>query len=235
MSIELDGMPLTKHFRDTETGATKEIRSVYNISVSEKRSIVERKVPGLRGGILQDLGREPARISFNGVFYGETAKEDLESLRSRFKAGAPVSFSSDISSVAEVTQVLIEELQVDDIGGTTNRYEYRMALREYSMPPEEEAAAPSQEEEAREEVEEETDDALASVNYIAGKVLDTDGKPQKDVTVKITYDGGEYTIKTNEEGIYRKDDLEPGKYTVTVDAPGYEDMKEEVEIKSSKK
>ena len=42
------------------------------------------------------------------------------------------------------------------------------------------------------------------------------------------------TVKTDEEGVYRKDDLEPGKYTVNVDAPGYEDIEEEVEIKSSK-
>lgn len=231
MSIELDGMALVRHVRDTDTGATKLVSSVHNINVSEKRSIVEHKIPGLEGGILQDLGREPVRISFEGTLWGEEAKETLERIRGKFKAGEAVPFNSEISGVAEVTQVLIEDLQVEEEGGTTNRYHYWIVLREYSLPPEEEEA-PSQEEEAEEAVEEEADDALASINYITGKVVDAEGNPISDVDVKITFDGGEYTIKTDEDGVYRKDDLDPGKYTVTVDAPGYEDVKEEVEIKS---
>jgi len=55
------------------------------------------------------------------------------------------------------------------------------------------------------------------------------------VDVKITFEGGEYTLKTGKEGaelgVYRKDNLEPGIYTVTVDAPGYEDKEEEITIK----
>ncbi|MCW4026397.1 MAG: carboxypeptidase regulatory-like domain-containing protein [Candidatus Bathyarchaeota archaeon] len=235
MSIELDGMPLTKHFRDPETGATREIRAVYNIGVSEKRNIVEHRIPGLEGGVLQDLGREPVRISFEGILYGETAKEDLESIRSRFKAGASVPFSSDISSVADVTQVLIEDFQIEDAGGMVNRYKYRMTLRESSVPPEEEEPAPSQEEEAKKDVEEKTDDAKASVNYITGKVLDEAGNPKEGISVKIAWDAGEYAVRTNEDGVYRKDDLEPGKYTVTIDAPSYEGIEREVEIKSSEK
>jgi len=231
MSIELDSMPLVKHVRDDATGATKELRSVYNISVSEKRSIVEHKIPGLQGGVLQDLGREPVRISFEGIIYGEKAKEGLETIRSKFKAGQAVPFSSGISGVSEVTQVLIEDFQVEEVGGTTNRYRYWITLREYSIPPEEEKPAPSQEEEAKEETEQAADDAKDSINYITGKVLDADGNPLEDVDVKITFDGGEYSLKTDADGVYRKDDLDPGKYTVTVDAPGYENIKEEVEIK----
>ena len=232
MNIELDGMVLIEHVRDPDTGATRELRSVYNISLSEKRSIVEHKIPGMEGGLLQDLGREPVKIFFDGIFYGETAKEDLERIRARFKAGAPVPFSSDISGAAEVTQILIEDLHVRDIGGAINRYEYSVMLREYQPPQEEEEPAPSQEEEAREEVEEETDDALGSVNYIHGKVLDAEGNPQVDVPVKITWDEGEITINTDEEGVYRQDELEPGTYTVTIDAEGYEGMEKEVIIRS---
>ena len=232
MSIELGGMPLIKHVREDDVGATKMLRSVFNIGVTEKRQIVEHKIPGLEGGVLQDLGRVPVRISFEGMIYGEEAKEALAEIRAKFKAGEPVPFSSDISGVAEVTQVLIEDFQVEDAGGVTSRYRYFISLREYVPPPPEEESAPSQDEEAEEAVEDEADDALASVNVITGKVLDSDGNPKADVDVKITWDGGEFTVKTDEEGVYRKDDLEPGTYTVTVDAPGYEDVQEEVEIES---
>lgn len=234
MSVELDKIALMTHVRDEDTGTTKLLNSIYNIRVSDKRSIVEHRIPGRESSILQDLGRVPVRISFDGLIFGEGALESLEQIRAKFKAGEPVPFNSDISGVAEVTQVLIEELQIEEIGGTTNTYKYWMVLREYVPPPEEEEPAPSQEEEAEEATEEQADDELSAINYITGKVVDPDGNPQSGVDVKITFDGGEYTIKTDEEGIYRQDDLEPGKYTVTVDAPGYEDVKEEVEIKSTK-
>jgi hypothetical protein len=232
MSVELDGMQLIRHVREDDAGATKMLRSVFNIGITDKRQIVEHKIPGLEGGVLQDLGRVPVRISFEGIIYGEDAKEALEEIRAKFKTGEPVPFSSDLSGVAEVTQVLIEDFQVEDEGGVTNRYRYFLSLREYVPPPPEEESAPSQDEEAEEEVEDEADDALASVNVITGKVLDPDGNPKADVDVKITWDGGEFSVKTDEEGVYRKDDLEPGTYTVTVDAPGYEDVEEEIEIKS---
>ena len=151
----------------------------------------------------------------------------------RFKAGTLVPYSSDISGAVEVTQILIEDLHIRDISGATNRYVYSITLREYLEPREEEEPAPSQEE-AREEVEEETDDALGSVNYIHGKVLDAEGNPRADVPVKITWDEGEIVINTDEEGVYRQDDLEPGTYTVTIDAEGYEGMEKEVIIRSSR-
>ncbi|MEM2718607.1 MAG: carboxypeptidase-like regulatory domain-containing protein, partial [Candidatus Bathyarchaeia archaeon] len=100
---------------------------------------------------------------------------------------------------------------------------------------EEEERAPSQEEEAAEEVEEETDEALASVNYVTGRVLDADGNPKSGVSVKISWEGGEYVVKTDEEGVFRKDNLEPGKYMITVDAPEYEGIVKEVEIKSEER
>jgi hypothetical protein len=231
MNVELDGMKLIEHIRDPDTGATKELKSVYNISVSENRSIVEHKIPGMEGGILQDLGREPVRIFFDGIIYGETAREDLERIRAKYKKGTPVPFSSDVSGAAEVTQILIEDLNVRDHGGSVNRYGYSITLREYLVPREEEEPAPSQEKEAEEAAEEKADDAKSSVNYIEGEVRDADGNPQEGVSVKITWDGGAYTVKTNDKGIYRQDNLEPGTYTVTVDAEGYEDVKTEVTIK----
>jgi hypothetical protein len=232
MSLELDGITLIRHVRDPDTGATTLVHSVHNLNVSEKRSIVEHTIPGLQGSVLQDLGREPVRISFEGLIFGEEALQFVEQIRFKYKAGAPVPFSSDLSGVAEVTQVLIEELQVEEVGGVINTYTYWMVLREYTPPPEEEEPAPSQDEAAAEAVQQQADDDKASINYITGKVVDADGNPQSDVDVKITFDGGEYAVKTDEEGIYRKEDLEPGTYTVTVDAPGYEDITEEVEIQS---
>jgi hypothetical protein len=234
MSIELDKMKLVEHLRDKDTGTTKALKSIYNISINDKRRIVELKVLGMQGGVLQDFGRDPVVVSFEGIIFGENAKEALEMLRSKYKLGQALDFLSNISGIAEITQVLVEEFIVDDISTALNRYHYFMRLKEYSPPPEDEESS-NQDEEAKEEAEDKADDAKDSINMVVGKVVDAEGNPIKDIDVKVTYDGGELSLKTDEKGIYKKDDLEPGKYTVTVDAPGYKGVKREVEVKSKDK
>ncbi|MBM3291600.1 carboxypeptidase regulatory-like domain-containing protein [Candidatus Bathyarchaeota archaeon] len=234
MSIELDKMKLVEHIRDKDTGATKTLKSIYNISINDKRRVVELKILGMQGGVLQDFGRNPVVISFEGIIFGENSKVELETLRSKYKQGKALDFLSNISGIAEITQALIEEFIVDDISTGLNRYHYLMRLKEYVPPPEEEES-PDQDEEAKDEAEDKADDAKDSINMVVGKVVNAEGNPLKDVDVKVTYDGGELTLKTDEKGVYKKDDLEPGIYTVTVDAPGYKGVKREVEIKSKDK
>ena len=230
MSIELDKIPLIKQKRDDETGKTKLLNSVHNLKVEDKRSVVEHKIPGMEGGVLQDLGREPVQISFEGVIHGEEAKELLKNIRSKFKSGEAVPFASDLSGVADVTDVVIADLEYNEISGSPNSYTYSVTLKEYKPPPEKDEPAPSQEEEAKEEVDEKADEAKSSVNYVTGKIVDGEGNPMPDVDVKITWPDGEYSVKTNQEGVYRKDSLEPNEYTVKVDAKGYEDKEQKVKI-----
>jgi len=230
MSIELDKIPLIKQKRDDETGKTKLLNSVHNLKVEDKRSVVEHKIPGMEGGVLQDLGREPVQISFEGIIHGEEAKELLKNIRSKFKSGEAVPFASDLSGVADVTDVVIADLEYNEISGSPNSYTYSVTLKEYKPPPEKDEPAPSQEEEAKEEVDEKADEAKSSVNYVTGKIVDGEGNPMPDVDVKITWPDGEYSVKTNQEGVYRKDSLEPNEYTVKVDAKGYEDKEQKVKI-----
>jgi hypothetical protein len=133
MSIEIDKVPLIKRVVD-KNGAPTEIRNVSNIAVSARRSIVEHRIPGSAGSILQDMGKEPIRISFEGDFYGEKVKDSLQVLWTKFKDGKPVPFSSDISGITDVTQVMIEELELVDMSGSPNSFHYSMALCEYVPP-----------------------------------------------------------------------------------------------------
>ena len=231
MDIEIDNIPLIKRVEDPQTRVVSEIRNVYNISMGERRMIIEHKIPGSDDSILQDMGKEPLRISFEGIFLGEKAKENLQDLWSRFRQGKPLNFSSDITGIADVTKVLIEDLRIDDIAGNPNSYHYSIVLSEYREPRPPQAQPPSQEEQAQEEVQSQADDTVASINYITGKVLDEEGNPKEGVEVVITKeDGQEYRVRTDDQGIYRQDDLPPGKYKVTINAEGYEDLEEEVEI-----
>jgi len=226
MNIEIEGIPLIRRVEDEQTRALVEIRSVHNVSISGNRAIVEHRIPGSSSNVLQDMGRWPVKIWFEGDFYGERAKDSLQELWAKFKDGEPVSFSSDLSMIADVTKVLIEEFTLQTAVGAPNRYRYRMVLREYVPPREAETPPPSQEEEAEKDVEKESE-----LHDIKGQVLDTDGNPLKDATVVVRGPSGEYRVKTDAEGYYVVHDVAEGKYEITVEAPGFEESKAEVEVK----
>jgi len=131
MKIELENIKLTSRSVNIQSGASRETRSVYNIKTTEKRTLVEHKIPGLEGNIFQDMGREPIRISFDGIFQGPLAKKNLEELRKKFKAGKPVQFASDITGTTDITKVLINDLIIGDTLGDSARFTYSISLIEY--------------------------------------------------------------------------------------------------------
>jgi uncharacterized membrane protein len=106
-----------------------------------------------------------------------------------------------------------------------------MLLSVYTEPiTEEEQAPPSQEEEAEETVRSESE-----IDDIRGQILDTDGNPLKDITVKIKKDNGdEWQVKTDSDGYYEVLDVPEGKYEIIIEREGYEDIKKEVEISKGK-
>ena len=162
MSIELDKIKLIRH--DREEGKTKVLNSVFNLNVSEKREIVEHRIPGMEGGVLQDMGRSPVRIDFDGLVYGKDAKEVLKELRARFKAGKPMPFTSDLTAVTDITQVIIEDLEIFDVSGSPQNYKYRVKLREYIPPKKKDDPAPSQDADAKKSVDQKADDAKNNVD-----------------------------------------------------------------------
>ncbi len=225
MKIELDNIKLI----DADEKQL-EIKNVSNISTSDKRSMVEHEIPGMEGNVFQNLGRSPVTISFDGALQGKTARSNLEFIRSKFKQGIPLPFNSNISGAADVTKVLIEDLRIEEIAGVMDRYRYSIVLREYKEPPPEPVTPPSQDEQAKQWAKDEAEKAMEGINYLTGKVLDSEGKPRSRVKVLAKYSEGEYSVETNEEGLYRIEELPPGKYSVTVDSEEYEGVKEIVII-----
>ena len=229
MNIELDSIPLIWTEMDP-AGGISEVRNVSNINTSDKRSMVEHEIPGMEGSVFQNFGRSPVRISFDGSLQGKTAKNNLEIIRSKFKQGIPLPFYSDISGAADVTKVLIEDLRIEDAAGMMNRYKYSIALTEYKEPPPEPVTPPAQDEEAENWVEEAATETVESINCLTGKVLDSEDNPKSGVPVFARSYEGEYQGKTNDEGMYRIENLPPGKYKITVDSEEYQGIEEVVTI-----
>lgn len=234
MEIELEGIKLVLATRtDDPMKGPVQLRQIKSITTADRRILVEHQVPGLEGNLFQNLGRAPVRISFDGTFHGTGVREDLSRIRQKFKEGTACTFNSDITGMSDVTKVLIEEFRVVENAGEPNKYEYSIVLREYREPPPEPVAPPAQDAAAQQWAEQTAQEAAASINVIVGKVLNEDGNPKSGLKVKITGDEGEMQVTTDEEGIYRQEDVKPGKYTVTVDEPGYEGLTKKVEISGS--
>ncbi|BBH71872.1 hypothetical protein ACTI_85570 [Actinoplanes sp. OR16] len=105
------------------------------VESSESRALVEHRVPGLAGNYLQDLGSAPNTILIVGSRHGDEARDTfLTAVREIFNAGEPTTFVADINTATDLTDVVIEDLQVAETGG--HRFRYRIRLRKYIEPPE---------------------------------------------------------------------------------------------------
>lgn len=112
-----------------------ELKTIQEISTTEDRAFAEHKIPGMDGSVFQNLGRKPTKVALSGILYGEKAKEDLEKLRAKFKAGEPVSFVADITIAIDISQVLIEDLKVNEVAGKPDHFKYSVVLQECPPPP----------------------------------------------------------------------------------------------------
>jgi DNA circularisation protein N-terminus len=126
MAIEIGGISLER---------------VHRISTLESADFVRHRVPGLEGDLVQDMGRASVRLSLEGMFFGDTATDDLYALRDLYKARAPIDFLAEISGQAYFAQVILEQFEVVQAAGLVGEYSYRLQIVEYVEPP---ASSPAQ-------------------------------------------------------------------------------------------
>lgn len=228
VKIELDGISLS----ETQGGedGVAEARSVANVRATDSRNVLMHAVPGMEGSAIQDLGRTAVLVTFDGIIMGAGAKGVVEMLRSKFKRGEPLPFISDVSGMADVSKVVIEDLRVTEAAGNRGRYDYSIRLKEFTEPPAQQTAPPPQDGQAEQWADAAADEADRSLNALAGRVLDANGEPMAGVTVKATMGGEEYTATTDGEGNYKIEDLAPGDYEVTADARGFEGLTQRISV-----
>ena len=114
-----------------------EIVGIESIASSERRALAEHRVPGLAGNYLQDLGTVPNRIVIVGTRYGDDARDGfLTGIRELFSTGAPATFVADINTATDLTEVVLEDLDVAEVAEPQGAFRYRIALRKYVPPPE---------------------------------------------------------------------------------------------------
>ena len=107
------------------------------IESSESRALVEHRVPGLAGNYFQDMGAIPNTIVIAGSKAGDDARDDfLKAIREIFNKGEQTTFVADINTATDITDVVIEDLEVAEIGAVPDSFRYVITLRKYVKPPE---------------------------------------------------------------------------------------------------
>lgn len=112
------------------------LEDIEFIESSESRALVEHRVPGLEGSYFQDLGSVPNTIVITGTKHGDEQRDEfLEGIRELFNAGEPTTFVADINTATDLTDVVIEDLQVTEVAGSPDTFRYTIKLRKYIEPP----------------------------------------------------------------------------------------------------
>jgi hypothetical protein len=111
--------------------------AIERIASREARRLVRLPVAGLSGDLHQDLGRGALAVEIRGSLNGDDLRDQfLKDVREKFLTGDPVDFVADIVKESELERVLIEELALEEVAGSTDAFRYRIVLREYTEPPE---------------------------------------------------------------------------------------------------
>lgn len=108
------------------------LAAVQHISVEEGR-VAGRKPDAdrLSASLPGSGGLTPTVLLMEGLLFGPEYLVELKVLRRAWDAAEPLSFAADIAAGSELTEVVIEELRVEQVAGYADRVQFRMRLREY--------------------------------------------------------------------------------------------------------
>ena len=120
MPIELAGITLNR---------------IHRITTLERADLPGHRIPGLEGTIFQDTGRHSARLLVEGIYYGDNAEQNLQKLRDIYKKRVEAEFLAEIVGQAYFSQVVIEQMEVEQSAAYPGQFGFRLTLAEYVPPP----------------------------------------------------------------------------------------------------
>jgi hypothetical protein len=112
------------------------LERLTHVTIGERARIVHHDVPGLSGEFAQALGRLAVEVSLQGIFYGSSAVDDLNTLRNAYLEHAPVDFFTESVGEGYFTQVLISRLEISQQAGYLDQFDFACDVVEYVEPPE---------------------------------------------------------------------------------------------------
>lgn len=119
--------------------AGNELPQVQELTTSDLRALAEHKPPGKDGSLLQNLGRAPTTVVVHGTATDPKALQLVERLKQDLRTGVAAPFVADITTDCAIDAVLVDDLQVCQLAGRPDRYDYVLTLREFIEPVEPES------------------------------------------------------------------------------------------------
>jgi hypothetical protein len=203
-----------------------ELQYVQEIECQEEEALAQHGIPALEGDFLEDLGRRAIRVTLAGVLAGTDAGDNLKALREKFKSGTPVAFVDDIATATTVDKMLIEDLNIREVAGKPERFEYALSLYEYiaAQAPGEETqqipGAPQVDAETQAQAADANTQQVSNVATNTGTLevqvnLAESGDDYSGVVVVAESSDGQSTSQNQQtNGIYRFENVPAGDYTV---------------------
>ncbi len=206
-----------------------ELQQVQIIESDQDQALAQHRIPRLEGDFFQHLGRHAGSFCLHAVLTGPEARQGVEALEEKFRAGTPVSFVADIATAVQVEQVLIAGFDVRDLAGRPLRFAVSLRLCEYQEPQppaateetfgESEATQEEAENAGNERSEEVTDQVSAGQGDLRVEVSLESGGDLSDLGVLVegTSDTGEavrFTIEEQTDGVFARQSVPAGNYTV---------------------
>ncbi|MBK8021887.1 MAG: DNA circularization N-terminal domain-containing protein [Chloroflexi bacterium] len=115
------------------------LNHIHRLATIEQAAMVAHRIPGLEGSVVQNIGRASVQLQVEGIFYGATSRDDLEALRSLYKAREPVDFLADIVGESYFSQVVVTRMEVYEAASSPEEFGFLLHIMEYVEPPEPEA------------------------------------------------------------------------------------------------
>ncbi|NDJ19003.1 hypothetical protein [Myxacorys almedinensis] len=202
-----------------------ELQLVQNIIADEDQVLNLHSIPALEGDFFQKLGRRISRITLTGVITGTEAGEGLTTLREKFRAAEPVSFVADIATATKLDQVVIEAMDVRELAGKPERFEYALTLREFIASPQSlqeqpaivEAAVNQDSTQQTQQIVENIASAVGELEVQVTLAGDRQNFTNIVVLVEGQADSGDrvtFVLEDQQGGVYSRDNVPAGSYTI---------------------
>ena len=106
------------------------LQFTQRIEQSVNGGFIPVHIPGLAGQLMQKTERHSHNIDIQGVMFGESAKDDLETLQTAASEGEELTFSASITEALDIQNVVIHAFRVSEDAGRPGFYQYSLSLRE---------------------------------------------------------------------------------------------------------
>jgi hypothetical protein len=93
-------------------------------------------IESLDGRLVQRHGRGSHVLELEGLLYGDTALDDLQTLQGLAAGGEEQDFSADIVTALDLNKVVVERFVAGELAGHPNHFAYRIRLLESPALPE---------------------------------------------------------------------------------------------------